>query len=138
MTHPQRRAMDNNKFDINSMIAEENDPRQRAFLIVLNSINNSLIANTTTTMEVAVKLDEHLTHYEQHTSDEAALINKGIGAWKVVAWASGIAQALMVAGGTYLVNDLKDIHTALNTIAVRDADYGARLAAVEEKKRDVP
>lgn len=123
--------MDHNNFDINSMIAEENDPRQRAFLIVLNNINNSLIANTKTTMEVADKLDNHLSHYEQHTSDEAAMINKGIGAWRVVAWVSTIAQALVMAAGTYLISDLKEIHATQNDLKVR-------MAVVEEKSRAQP
>ena len=133
MSALQRRASDHRPLDIEAMIAEENDPKQRAFLIVLNSINNSLMANTKTTTDVAEKLDAHLTRYEEHTNGEAALINKGIGAWKVIAWTLGLAQSVLVVGVGYLSNDLKEIHASIQAGQVVDSKTAEQIKAIEAK-----
>lgn len=132
--HPHRRASDANPFDIEKMIAQENDAKTRASLIVLNNINLSLMANTQMITEVAGKLDAHLEHYETHTRDEAKLFNRGIGAWKVMAWVLGVAQLALIAGVGYLVGDLKDIHTELRDRVVVDEKLNARVNVLEAKK----
>ena len=133
MSVPQRRAADHRALDIGSMIAEENDPRQRAQLIVLNNINNSLLANTKMTTEVASKLDDHLTRYEEHTKDEAALINRGIGAWKIIAWVLGVAQAALMGSAGYVSADLKELHGDLHAGQVVDVKTLARVDELEDR-----
>jgi hypothetical protein len=81
--------------DIERMIAAEDNPSQRAFLIVLNSINNALIENTAMTKEVSVKLESHLVNFSKHIKDEDEIMNKGRGAWKVIASVAGILQLLV-------------------------------------------
>jgi hypothetical protein len=135
--NPQRRASDHRPLDIENMIAEENDPRQRAFLIVLNSINNNLNANTKTTTEVAEKLDAHLTNYEQHTMDEAALINKGIGAWKVIAWILGLAQSALAAGFVFGANELNGIHHDIQAGQIVDARAAEEMKAISARVNEL-
>lgn len=109
-TLPKRRIMDAYNFDIEHLIAEEPDPKQRVYLIVLNNLNNSLVANTDTIRSVSQKLDTHLTNFEQYTRDKDAMLNKGRGAWKVFAWVLGIVQIL--AGSIWLSvrDELVDLH----------------------------
>ena len=128
-----RRATDKRVHNIEEMIAEENDPRQRSFLIVLNSINNSLLANTRTITEVSGKLDAHLTAFEAKSAEDTALLNKGRGAWKIIAWVLGIAQMGVFAAYVAITSDLKNIHQELVTGALNDARIEARIANLEKK-----
>jgi hypothetical protein len=81
--------------DIESMIAAENSPSQRAFLIVLNSINNALVENTAMTKDVSEKLESHLVNFTQHIKEEDEIVNKGRGAWKIIASVAGLIQLLI-------------------------------------------
>ena len=94
------------KLDIDTMIAGENDPQQRAFLIVLNSINNALVANTATIRDVSDKLETHLTNFDKHTKEGEELLNKGKGAWKVTAVVLGMVQFLVIAYFSQLHSDI--------------------------------
>lgn len=114
MENPMRRETDKiASLDIEQMIMSEDDPKQRAFLIVLNSINRSLIANTDTIRDVSNKLEEHLEHFETHTKAEEALVNKGRGAWWVAAWVIGGAQVIGLGIWAEARNEIKDIHLAM-------------------------
>lgn len=122
MTELNRRATDTAGYlDIEKMILEEEDKKQRAFLIVLNSINNSLIANTETIKDVSEKLDAHLTSYENHVEQEDALLNKGRGAWWVVAWVIGVVQVVGLGIWGVASNDIREIHASLKHLETRMA-----------------
>lgn len=119
MNAPNRRLSNSKANDIESMIAEENEPKQRAFLIILNSINNSLMANTNTTSDVAIKLDEHLSRFEAKSAADAELLNQGRGAWKILAWVLGVAQIGVLAACTSVISDLKEIHHIIERLEPR-------------------
>jgi hypothetical protein len=119
--------------DIEKMIASENDPRQRAFLIVLNSINFSLIANTRTITNVSDKLDRHLTNFEEHASSEAELINKGRGAWRIAAWILGAAQLVAMGAWGLASNKLTSIDTSIRDNMVVDARHTTELDNIKSR-----
>ena len=131
MDHFQRRAVDADGWNVESMIAEENDPKQRVSLIIMNSMKNAILANTRVAEATAKRLDEHLNNYEQQTRDGAALLNKGIGAWKIIVWILGLAQSALIACGTYLVSDLKELHADVQAQAVETAEVKVRLTTIE-------
>jgi hypothetical protein len=119
----KRRAMDVYNFDIEHLIAGEEDPKQRVYLIVLNNLNNSLVANTDTIRSVSSKLDTHLANFEIYTRDKDAMLNKGRGAWKVAAWILGVAQVAVMSAAIGVRGEFADLHatdarieTALATI----------------------
>lgn len=132
MAERNRRSTDGLDDDIENMIVEENDPKQRAFLIVLNSINKSLIANTETIREVSEKLEEHLEHFDQHTKAEEALMNKGRGMWKVAAWVIGVAQLAGLYIWQHARDDLSQINAALQREQVEIAQINTRVTNVEK------
>lgn len=133
MTELNRRATDVAGFlDIDKMILEEEDKKQRAFLIVLNSINKSLIANTETIREVSEKLETHLTHFEEHTRAEEAVMNKGRGMWRVAAWVIGIAQVVGLYIWQHAREDLAQINLALQKEHVEIVQINARVTNVEK------
>jgi len=118
--------------DIDAMIAQEDDSKQRAFLIVLNNINKSLVANTETIREVSDKLEQHLEHFDKHTREEEALMNKGRGAWRVATWVIGIAQVIGLGIWVQAREELKDIHLALQKEQVQLMQLESRVLFVEK------
>lgn len=131
MTELKRRNTDRESLDITGMIAEENDSKQRAFLIVLNSINQSLVANTATIREISHKLETHLDNFEVHTAAEEALLNKGRGAWKVMAWVVGTVQALALALWLNISAEVSNIHTSIQTTKDVAAQLHSRVLVLE-------
>ena len=132
MTQQQnRRATDKLPLDIDQMIMQEDDPKQRAFLIVLNSINNSLIANTETIKDVSEKLDAHLTSYENHVEQEDALLNRGRGAWKVMAWVISGVQVIGLGIWAMAREEIKEIHIMLQAEQKQLAQLESRVLFVE-------
>jgi hypothetical protein len=120
--------------DISLMIAAEDDPKQRAFLIVLNSINLALEANTVTVKDISFKLETHLLAYNQSTKNSEEIINKGKGAWKVIAWVIGIAQVGCLAAWIQLRTDLTELTTNSRNTQIADVKVNARLDALEGNK----
>jgi hypothetical protein len=121
-------------FDINEMIAGENDPKQRAYLIILNSINNSLMDNTNSTREISTKLDAHLTNFERQTQANNEILNKGKGAWRVLAWVLGGVQIIGLGIWVEAKSDIKSIHEAIVAGQQTDTRVEARLQALEKKQ----
>lgn len=95
--------------EIEAMIGEENDPKQRAFLIILNSINNTLVASAGLIKDVSSKLEGHLVKYDDRITVDDALINKGRGIWVVAAWALGLLQVAAVAFFLQLKADISSL-----------------------------
>ena len=120
--------------DIEQMIIEESDPKQRAFLIVLNSINQSLVANTALTQNVSNKLEAHLTDFAEHSKAEEALMNKGRGAWRIAAWVVGVAQCIGVAVWVDARSELLAVHNAVTALTITDTNHEARLKTLEGKR----
>lgn len=133
MSQLGRRRLDDISMNIETMIAGEDDPKQRAFLIVLNNINNSLLANTITVRDIGGKLDSHLVSYENNVRNSDKLINRGKGMWVVFAWVIAIAQAAALAVGTWAAKELSDIHTTQQNAQLYITRVEARVQAVEKK-----
>jgi hypothetical protein len=107
---PKRRKVDLYAFDIESLIAAEPDAKQRIYLIVLNNLNQSLVANTETIRSVSSKLDLHLTNFENYSKEKDALLNKGRGMWHVAAWIAAAAQVIGIGLWNSVRDDLANLH----------------------------
>lgn len=134
---PTRRSTDDaNSANIESMIAEENDPKSRALLIVLNSINNSMMANTAITREIGGKLDAHLSNYERHVEEQTATVNRGRGAWTVALWGLGLIQTAGIGLGMQIkaeFNALREADLKINTELIQMRIHEERDAAKHQE-----
>ena len=119
--------------DIEGMIIEEGDPKQRAFLIVLNAINISLVANTRTVREISEKLESHLDNFQAHTENEDAIMNQGRGAWKVLAWVLGIAQTVTVSVWLMSTNEIATINKNFHAHEVKAQQIESRVDSLERQ-----
>jgi hypothetical protein len=118
--------------DISLMIANENDPKQRAFLIVLNSINLALEANTATVREISQKLEHLLDDFTNHVTEDERLVNQGRGAWKVVAWVIGIAQVMATGAWFTQRNEISDLNKAVQAELIGYTQVRTRVDVLEK------
>ena len=118
--------------DISLMIANENDPKQRAFLIVLNSINLALEAKTATVREISQKLEHLLDDINTHVTEDERLVNQGRGAWKVVAWVIGIAQVMATGAFVSQRSEISDLTKAIQAELILDTQVKTRVDVLEK------
>ena len=130
-TNQQRRESDRVLMDIEDMIIKEDDPHQRAFLVVLNSINISLVANTRTVTDIGRKLEAHLVNFESHTKNEEALMNRGRGAWNILAWVLSIAQIAVIGAYVNMTNEIRNINAVVQSHMVSSKEIETRIESVE-------
>lgn len=140
-TENTRRASDKLQSDIDLSIAAENDPRQRALLIILQSINRSLIANTRATQNTASELSrhsdnfkQHLTNFEKHAINEEALMNKGKGAWWVLTIALTVAQSFVIYAWRDSKLELDTMKTEARAASILHEKLSARIEFLEKSK----
>lgn len=140
-TENTRRASDKLQTDIDLSIAAENDPRQRALLIILQSINRSLIANTRATQDTANGLIEHganfkkhLENFEKHAINEEALMNKGKGAWWVLAIVLTIAQSFIIYAWHDSKFELDAMKAEARAASILHEKMSARIEFLEKSK----
>lgn len=131
MATDNRRSTDPDVID--QMIAEEPNEQNRMFLLILNNINKSLIANTDTIREVSDKLDKHLTRFETHVAAEDRLLNQGRGAWRVAAWVIGAVQAIGLAIWIDSRAEIEEIHTSIHTLEVKQAQTQTECDALKNQ-----
>lgn len=122
-----RRQTDTNNDDISELIKLEDDPKNRALLIILQNINLSLIANTKTVNDIDEQLKNHMELYNKRVMTEDALYNKGRGAWKVVSWLLGIVQIILVALVAHANKQLDKYHDEYQALKTR-------VTVLEQKK----
>lgn len=101
---------------IENLIAQENDPEKRLFLLVLQQIKLSLMANTVLTKDVSAKLDTHIKIFTGHVTDTAKMINTGKGMWKVVAILGGVLQVIFIGVFGVVLQEFKTIHANANEL----------------------
>ena len=105
-----RLASQNRSSEIERMIANENDPARRANLIVLNSINNSIVTTVGLAQDMTERLETHIVNFDAHTKKEEKIYNTGRGMWLVLSVVLMTAQAM----GTYFFVRLNDNINAIS------------------------
>ena len=132
-TELNRRSTDNQSLDINQLIADESDPKQRAFLIVLHNINLSLEANTKTVRDIGDRLEEHITKFTDHANNEQIMVTQGKGAWRVMAWVLGVAQLMVIGLWTTVKTDLASLNAHDQQFEVAHIQLVNRVDILEKK-----
>lgn len=133
--HLAQRASDHilDQQNIEEMIALEDDPKIRLQLMVMNRINLSLIANTTTINEINNKLMEQVNRFEQHDRREQAILNRGKGAWTLFMWVILVMQSIIGWGWYDTRSDLRELHVNISEIRSKDAGIEATLSGIKER-----
>ncbi len=112
---------------IEELIQQANDPSDRAMLVVLNKMASSLDANTRLTEAVSTRLEEHIESFQEKVEEDNAIKNKGMGAWKILAWVLGLAQVAVGWGLMEARAEAGRIASAISAHSVLDAQLRAEL-----------
>lgn len=130
--------MQSNPFDLRQLIANEDDPKLRVLLMLVNTFNENLAANTvavdanaSAVNEIAAKLDSHLLAFEQRAERDDAMRNQGKGAWRVLAWVFAAAQGVGAMVWMDTRNEIKDIHASILLSQRVESSLTSRITAIE-------
>jgi hypothetical protein len=110
MVEYNRRHDDGGKTEIDELIKQENDPKTRAILLVLQNINVSLIANTEAVNDTDRQLKQHMTAVAKNAEENNALLNKGRGMWNVISLVLAAVQMALVYFMSMYLTDIKSLH----------------------------
>ena len=137
MTEPQRRASDGLGDKIEELILAATEPKDKAFLLILNKIADNLDENTQLTRSLSTELKTHTIAFAQYEKDEMALINQGRGFLR--AFVIGLA-AIQVVMGFIISQHLISHKQALEEIRVLSEFRSSHIVhhETEEKLNDGP
>jgi hypothetical protein len=76
--------LDNLEQEILTLINQDNDPRDKAFLLILYRMHQSLAKNTEATMSTAHEIKRYGESFTLHTDEEERVRNQMRGGWRVV------------------------------------------------------
>ena len=127
MVEHNRRHDDGGKTEIDELIKQENDPKTRAILLVLQNINLSLMANTEAVNDTDRQLKQHMTAVAKNAEENNALLNKGRGMWNVISICLAVVQAGLVYFMSMYLSDIKSLHA-------EDAGLEKRIIVLEQRK----
>lgn len=116
-----RRKADRAHLDIGELILKTDSPKDKAMLLILLKISESMEANTCMTHKVSTKLDMHLENYTEHEKIDAIRSAQIKTGWRVL---SGII-ILLQGFGIYAVKSHIDESQRMGTEIVlmrRDVD----------------
>lgn len=131
-----------NPFDLKQLIAQENDPKMRVLLMLVNNSNDNLAANTlaveaniSAINELANRLDGHLVTFEQRALRDDEIRNQGKGAWRILAWVLGLAQAAGAYVWVDIKAEIKELHLANVSSQKVEASLESRINSIEAVTR---
>ncbi len=135
--HSERRALDPIQEQIEKLIAQASDPKDRVFLMIMNKMASSLDVNTELTRTLSEELKTHTTKFDLHEKKEEKIYNRGWG----VAWAGvALIGAIQVLGTFILLKhfaETEQMREELNQ-AITDIATHKEHHRQEERFRDGP
>lgn len=111
-----RRATDKAHLDIRELILKTDSPKDKAMLLILLKISESLEANTSMTHEVSTKLDDHLDIFTEHEKQDAikgAQIRTG---WRVLSGILVLLQGIVMYAVKSHMDEARHMSTKINAI----------------------
>lgn len=115
-TGTDRRTPDPVQQQIEALILAAQDPKDKAFLLIMNKLAASLDTNTLLTQGLAADVKELSTTFKTHEEQEMAYINQGRGGVRVAITLLGMIQLIV---GFIFINsmaDFKNVRQELTTL----------------------
>ena len=107
--------------DIRELILKTDSPKDKAMLLILLKISESLEANTSMTVEVSTKLDNHLDNFIEHEKQEAIKQAQIKAGWRVLSGVLIILQSLALYAVKSHIDEAERMNIEINNIR-RDVD----------------
>ena len=104
------------KKQIMALIQEADDPGNKALLLILYQINDTLTHNTAMTKTLVDSFGAYRKEFDAHEKTEMALINQGRGWIRSSLFFLGILQAIALALGAAFVGDHNTLEKRVGTL----------------------
>jgi hypothetical protein len=129
-----RRKGDQVQQQIEELIVAASDPKDKAFLLIMNKIAVSLDTNTSLTQMLSDDFKSHTLAFSEHERKELELINQGRGGFRV---ALALLAVLQVVIGFIITNTLTDIKSMRQEVTVlqREVAIHKEHHIVDERER---
>lgn len=115
--------------EIARMIGSAENPADRALLLVLSSIANTLGRIDIDLQQHRTQFQAHRTEFTAHVMDEQRLLNRGIGMWMALSAALSLCVGF---GGWYVVHHIVDVNESQQHAIDVNSN---RLSAIEAELR---
>lgn len=102
-------ALDAVEEKIIKLIEDTGDNKDKAYLLILMKLNDSIITNTNNVNKVANKLKDIVGAFDSHVKREEAILNRTRGWRDILVWVLGLVQAVGIWALVHLNTELKDI-----------------------------
>ncbi len=136
-TGPERRSVDPIQTQIEDLILEAKEPKDKALLLILNKMASSLDANTDLTRSLSKELKSHTDRFELHEKKELSLLNRGRGIVLASIFFLGVVQATFYYIAKNHIRDVEEIVTAVRELQIQMAEHREHHRQ-EERFRDGP
>jgi hypothetical protein len=120
--------------EIEELIAQENDPKERVKLLLINRLIISI-------GEYSKRVDVHITNFdeftkivEKHMSEEDIRLNQSKGAWRFATPLLGVAQLVVGWMLVAALDDVKSLHAGQHQLAEADHVIIERIIKLEQLK----
>lgn len=134
---PERRAIDPIQNQIETLILEAEEPKDKALLLILNKMASSLDANTELTRSLSMELKSHTGRFELHEKKELSLLNRGRGFILGALAVLGLTQALLIYIAKTHLADVEVLVQTVNNLQISMAEHKEHHRQ-EERFRDGP
>jgi hypothetical protein len=138
MTHEDRRKGDQLQQQIEDLIVAASDPKDKAFLLIMNKIATSLDANTSLTKALSDDFKSHTVAFSEHERKEMELINQGRGGFRVALALLAVLQVFVGFVITNTLADIKDTKQDVITLQREVAIHKEHHALEEREKKSAP
>jgi hypothetical protein len=129
-----RRKSDVLQQQIEELIVAAQDPKDKAFLLIMNKIASSLDANTSLTKALSDDFKSHTIAFSEHERKEMELINQGRGGFRVALGLLGVLQIILGVIITNTLTDIKNMHQEV-TVLQREVAIHKEHHVLEERRQ---
>jgi hypothetical protein len=119
---------------IDALIQDENDPKTRAVLVVIQNLVHTLNNVAEVIKDVETRLDTHRQEYETSSRKTDNVLIRGQAVYRVVLGVLALAQSSIIGVAAYAYTSLVDIRDRTLKAEYEVSDVRA---AMEDQKTDI-
>ena len=111
-----RRQHDRTHADIRELILKTDAPKDKAMLLILLKISESLESNTVLTQDVSDKLDQHIKRYDVHETEDKVRVGSIKTGWRILSGVVVVLQGLTMMAVKNHVDEDKQLVASVASI----------------------
>lgn len=111
------------KEEIHRLIQDADNARDKAYLLLMLDIHDTLIENTKVTKLINGKVDTHIVSYNADIQESVKSVSRSRGIWQATSFFLVILQSIFAYGYVRMVNENDDQNKQLAALEVHIAAH---------------